>query len=53
MLDSTPKSTISTEEQQESPKIRDRSGYSNGDFTLISSDNLRFRVASVTLMAAR
>jgi hypothetical protein len=34
------------------PEIRD-SGYNDGDFVLISSDNYRFRIASYRLFAAR
>jgi hypothetical protein len=35
------------------PEIVDHARFNTGDFTLISSDNVRFRVASHHLMAAR
>jgi hypothetical protein len=35
------------------PPIGDHSRFNEGDFTLVSSDHVRFRVASHHLMAAR
>lgn len=35
------------------PEIKDHSLYTEGDFTLISSDNVRYRLPSFRLFAAR
>jgi hypothetical protein len=42
-----------TTSPEPAPTIKDHPRFNEGDFTLISSDNVRFRVASHHLMAAR
>lgn len=49
----TSKASDAGEDDSHSHVIEDHIGFQNGDFTLISSDNVRYKVPSQQLFAAR
>lgn len=44
---------MSTTAKTEEPEIKDDAIYTEGDLTIISADNVRFRLPSFYLLAAR